>query len=213
LNVPRLGWVNAHFSRLPAWRGAAPVQYAIAAGDEQISVTTFRIEAGLDTGPILLRSEPVAIEAGEDSGALLQRLAPVGAELMVRTLDELAKGSLVPEPQDDAGACLAPQITPADARIDWTRPVVEIERWVRACTPAPGAWTTVDGSRLGIGPARSIEFADEAVPGRFIVDRKQVRVGANGGYLVLGEVRPQGKKAMAADSWARGIRGDFPDAV
>lgn len=213
LHVPRLGWINAHFSDLPSWRGAAPVQHAIAAGDEQISVTTFRIDAGLDTGPILLRSDPVAIEEREDSGALLGRLAPIGADLLVRTLDGLSEGSLVPRPQEDAGASLAPQISTADARIDWTRPVVEIERWIRACTPSPGAWTTVGEDRLGIGPAQAVELADDAVPGRLVADRKQVRIGAGGGYLVLGEVRPQGKKAMPADAWARGRRGEFPDAV
>lgn len=212
LDVPRLGWVNAHFSQLPSWRGAAPVQYAIKSGDQHIGVTTFRIDAGLDTGPVLLRSEPVAIGEREDSGSLLSRLAPLGAQLMVQTLDGLSAGSVVPKPQDDAEASLAPSISTAQARIDWTQPVVDVDRWIRACTPAPGAWTTVGENRIGVGVPESVELATAAVPGRFVVERNRVCIGANGGYLVLGEVKPQGKKSMLAEAWARGLRGTIPDA-
>lgn len=213
LDRPRFGWINAHFSLLPAWRGAAPVQHAIGAGNRQTGVTTFRIDPGLDTGPVLLRSAPVDIGDREDSGHLLTRLAPLGADLLVRTLDGLANDAIPPQPQGEEGVSHAPRITVEDARIDWTRPVVEVDRWIRACTPAPGAWTTLDGERLRIGTPVAVEVDSAAVPGRFQVDRRAVRIGVAGGYLVLGEVQAHGKKVMPADAWARGLRGDIPDAV
>lgn len=212
LSLAPLGWVNAHFSFLPAWRGAAPVQHAIAAGDSRTGVTTFRIDEGLDTGPILLRSDPVTIGPREDSGSLLARLAPIGAELLVRTLDGLSAGDIREHEQVDDGVSFAPQIHSADARIDWRRPVEEVDRWIRACTPAPGAWTTVNDERLRIGTPAAVELDREAVPGRFVVDRRVVRIGADGGYLVLGDVHPHGKRSMPADAWARGLRAELPDA-
>lgn len=212
LSATRLGWINAHFSLLPAWRGAAPVQRCIAAGDSVTGVTTFRIDQGLDTGPILLQSGAITVEARDDSGALLARLAPVGAELMVRTLDALAEGTIEPHPQSNDGVSLAPQLTTDDARVNWHGPVHHVDRWIRACTPAPGAWTTVRGERLLVGTPRGVEVDNSAVPGRFVVDRQHVRVGAQGGYVVLGEVRPHGRKSMPAAAWVRGLREELPDA-
>lgn len=210
LDVPRFGWVNLHFSALPRWRGAAPVQHAIAHGDTHIAVTTFRIDAGLDTGPVLLRSPDIAIEPREDSGQLLERLAPIGADLLVRTLDALATDALQPTPQTTEGASLAPSLSTQDARIDWTRPVREVDDRIRGCTPAPGAWTTVDGARLRVGTPAAVHADPNAIPGQLVIDKHSVKVGAQGGFIELGLVQPHGGKQMPAPDWARGLRSANP---
>jgi len=209
IDTPPFGWINAHFSLLPAWRGAAPVQRAIANGDELTGVTTFRIDEGLDTGPILMESEPIHIGEREDSGSLLSRLAPIGADLLLRTIDDLATGNADATPQSEQGVSLAPRITTDDARIRWNMPVHAVDRWIRACTPAPGAWTVVDGERLRVGVPEAAVIDASARPGRIDVGKSSVQIGCDGGYLVLGDVQPTGKKAMPARDWARGFRGDL----
>ncbi|MEO6510971.1 MAG: methionyl-tRNA formyltransferase [Nocardioides sp.] len=203
LDIPRLGWVNLHFSVLPAWRGAAPVQHAIWAGDEVTGPTTFRIVKELDAGPTYgLMTERV--RAGDTAGELLERLAEGGAGLLVATLDGLADGSLEAREQPTDGTTYAPKITVDDARIDWTEPAIGVDRRVRACTPTPGAWTTWEGERIKIGPLRP---ADGALPpGELLVGKNAVAVGTGSGALVLGEVKAFGKKQMPAADWARGIR-------
>jgi len=210
LEAPRFGWVNVHFSALPRWRGAAPVQHAIANGDEETAITTFRIDAGLDTGPVLLRSPDIAIEPREDAGHLLGRLAPFGAGLLVDTLDALATGAVEPSPQPTEGASFAPSLSTRDARIDWTRPVREVDDRIRGCTPAPGAWTTVDGARLRIGTPALVHPDTNAIPGQVVIDKHAVKVGAQGGFIELGLVQPHGGKQMPAPDWARGLRSADP---
>lgn len=209
LEIPRLGWINAHFSRLPRWRGAAPVQHAIAHGDTTTSVTTFRIDQGLDTGPVLLTSPDVEIGEREDSGHLLNRLAPIGAELLVDTMDALAAGSVEATAQSSEGVSFAPRLSVDDARIDWQRSAIDIDRSIRACTPAPGAWTTFGGERLRIGvpaavAASSLDGFGE--PGAIHLDGKGVVIAAASGHLEIDQVQPAGKKWMAADAWIRGLR-------
>ncbi len=207
LDIPRHGWVNLHFSLLPAWRGAAPVQHAVLAGDDITGATTFRIEAGLDTGPVYgLLTETV--RPTDTSGALLDRLARAGAGLLVATLDGIETGTLVPEPQRAEGVSQAPKLTVDDARVDWRRPAWAVDRLVRACTPAPGAWTTFRGERLGLGPGHPVgpDVADGLAPGTLLVTKREVYAAAPGGALRLGTVRPQGKKEMPAADWARGVR-------
>jgi methionyl-tRNA formyltransferase len=203
LDIPRHGWVNLHFSVLPAWRGAAPVQHAIWAGDEVTGATTFRIVKELDAGPTYgLMTERV--RPGDTAGDLLTRLAEGGAGLLVATLDGLADGSLEAREQPSDGTTYAPKITVEDARIDWTEPAIGVDRRVRACTPAPGAWTTWEGERIKIGPLRP---ADGALPpGELVVGKSAVAVGTGSGALVLGEVKAFGKKQMPAADWARGVR-------
>ena len=151
LGVPRLGWVNLHFSLLPAWRGAAPVQHAIAHGDQVTGATVFTLEEGLDTGPVLgVMTEEV--RPRDTSGDLLARLATAGAGLLVATLDGLERGDLAAVAQPADGVSYAPKLTPEDARVDWSTPAFAVDRLVRACTPAPGAWTTWQGDRVGLGP-------------------------------------------------------------
>ena len=196
------GWVNLHFSLLPAWRGAAPVQRSILAGDTETGATTFRIVKALDAGPVYrtLRTE---IAPHETSGELLDRLAIAGAPLLLDSLADIAAG-VEPTPQPDAGVTLAPKINPADVRIDWSRPAVEIDRLVRAASPAPGAWTLLDGERFRVLLTKPTTSGPELGPGELQAGRKQLWVGTGDGVLELDEVQGFGKKPMRGADWARG---------
>jgi methionyl-tRNA formyltransferase len=204
LEVPRHGWVNLHFSLLPAWRGAAPVQHAILHGDDITGAATFRIEEGLDTGPVYgVVTEP--IRPTDTAGELLDRLAVSGAQLMLATLDGIEAGALIAQPQPVDGVSFAPKITVADAQVDWRQPAQHIDRLIRACTPNPGAWTTFRGARLKLGPAQITDTADLA-PGQLHAGRSDVRIGTGTTAILLGTVQPPGKRAMPAPDWARGAR-------
>ncbi|MET0763961.1 MAG: methionyl-tRNA formyltransferase [Blastococcus sp.] len=205
LDLPRHGWVNLHFSLLPAWRGAAPVQHAIMAGDEMTGAATFRLEAGLDTGPVFgVVTEPIGPR--DTAGDLLGRLAVSGAGLLVVTLDGIADGSLVAEPQPADGISLAPRIETADARIDWSLPAHVIDRRIRGLTPAPGAWTTWRGERLRVGPVRPRLDGPALEPAELALDSGTVVVGTGNGAVVLDQVQPAGKRMLPATDWARGAR-------
>jgi methionyl-tRNA formyltransferase len=204
LEIPTHGWVNLHFSLLPAWRGAAPVQRAVLAGDEFTGATTFQLEQGMDTGPVYgVLTERV--RPTDTSGDLLDRLADAGAELLVRTLDGIEDGSLVPVAQPTQGVSVAPKLNPDDVRIDWSAPATRVDRLIRAATPAPGAWTTWRDKRLKLGPVR-VSAAEPLEPGELKVDGRHVLVGTAAGPVALGTVRPEGKAEMAASDWARGTR-------
>jgi methionyl-tRNA formyltransferase len=204
LTIPAHGWVNLHFSLLPAWRGAAPVQHALLHGDEVTGATTFRLEAGLDTGPVFgVVTETIGPE--DTAGTLLERLATSGAGLLLATLDGIEDGSLVAVPQPDDGVSIAPKITVEDARVDWTSPGRHVERLVRACTPQPGAWTMFRGERLKLGPVR-LRGGNDLAPGEIRADRSGVAVGTGSVAVDLGTVQPAGKRPMAAADWARGAR-------
>ena len=205
LDVPAHGWVNLHFSLLPAWRGAAPVQHAVLAGDDVTGACTFQLEEGLDTGPVYGRLTE-AIKPTDTSGDLLTRLAESGARLLVATLDGIEDGTVVAEPQPSDGVSLAPKLTVDDARIDWTAPALRVDRLVRACTPAPGAWTTFRDERLKVLPLQLDQSGPVLEPGVAEVARNGVRVGTGSHPVLLGSVQPQGKRAMPAADWARGVR-------
>jgi methionyl-tRNA formyltransferase len=206
LDIPPHGWVNLHFSLLPAWRGAAPVQHAILAGDELTGASTFRIEEGLDTGPVF-GMLTVEIGARETAGGLLDRLAVAGAELLHATLDGIADGSVEPRPQPADGVSLAGKLGVADAAVEWTAPALRVDRQVRACTPEPGAWTTFRDRRLKLGPVGMADGTDvELAPGELHVTRADVFVGTGSTPVALGEVRPEGRSAMPASAWVRGVR-------
>jgi methionyl-tRNA formyltransferase len=208
LDVPPRGWVNLHFSLLPAWRGAAPVQRALMAGDEVTGATTFRIEPALDSGPVYgVLTERV--RPTDTAGDLLTRLSVSGAGLLVATLDGIADGSLVAVPQPDDGVSLAPKVAVDDARVDWTLPAFAIDRRVRGCTPEPGAWTTLRGERVKLGPVTLVEEGTEGpklAPGQLCALKREVLVGTATGPVRLGRVQAQGKKDMPAADWARGLR-------
>jgi methionyl-tRNA formyltransferase len=205
LEIPRHGWVNLHFSLLPAWRGAAPVQHAILHGDEITGASVFQLEAGLDTGPLFgtLTDE---IRPNDTSGDLLQRLATAGATLLVAVLDAIAAGTARAVPQAADGVSLAPKLTVDDAMVRWAEPAFAVERRIRACTPAPGAWTTFRGDRLKLGPVRPVANAPRLEPGDLLVERDTVYVGTATTPVALDGVRAAGKKAMPAADWARGLR-------
>ncbi|OJY39086.1 methionyl-tRNA formyltransferase [Pseudonocardia sp. 73-21] len=206
LDIPAHGWVNLHFSLLPAWRGAAPVQASVRAGDDITGATTFLLEEGLDTGPTYgVVTE--AVGPADTAGDLLGRLAVSGAALLVATMDGIADGTLYAKPQPSDGVSHAPKVTTDDARVDWAAAPLAVDRLVRSVTPAPGAWTTFRGERLGLGPVRAADGELPTLkPGELHVEKRRVLVGTAGGPLVLGEVRPVGKRAMAAPDWARGVR-------
>jgi methionyl-tRNA formyltransferase len=199
LDIPERGWVNLHYSLLPAWRGAAPVQHAVLAGDEVTGATTFLIEEALDSGPYygMLTEE---VRPTDTAGDLLGRLAVAGAGLLVATMDALADGVLHAVPQSPEGVSLAPKISVADARVDWSAPALRVDRLVRACTPAPGAWTTFRDKRVKLGPVTRVE--SRLPPG--VLDEDLVGTGTQA--VRLGTVRPEGKGEMAGADWLRGLR-------
>jgi methionyl-tRNA formyltransferase len=206
LDVPRHGWVNLHFSLLPSWRGAAPVQSALRHGDEITGASTFLLEEGLDTGPVYgVVTEQV--RPTDTAGDLLGRLATSGAALLAATLDGIEDGTLEARPQPAEGVSLAPKVTADDARVDWTAPPVAIDRLVRSVTPEPGAWSTFRGERIGLGPVTLLEDgAPTLQPGELRAEKRRVLVGTAGAPVQLGEVRPVGKRAMPAADWSRGVR-------
>lgn len=212
LEIPRSGWVNLHYSLLPAWRGAAPVQHAILAGDDITGATTFRLEAGMDTGPCFgFVTEKIG--SRDTTGDLLARLSVSGSELLVRTLDSIDDGTGRPVSQSAEGVSRAPKLGSTEVRVDWSGPALSIDRLIRAADPAPGAWTVFRGDRVklapGPGPAtRCIppDGAPDPKPGRLVIRGERVWVGTGSHPLALGPVRPAGRKQMPARDWVRGLR-------
>ncbi|WP_430501211.1 methionyl-tRNA formyltransferase [Micromonospora trifolii] len=205
LEIPRHGWINLHFSLLPAWRGAAPVQHAVLHGDELTGASVFQLEEGLDTGPVYgtLTDE---IRAADTSGDLLGRLADSGAGLLVAVLDAIDDGTARAEPQPADGVSLAPKLTVDDARVRWNDPAFAVDRRIRACTPAPGGWTTFRDERVKLGPVVPVPDGPELKPGELLVEKSRVLAGTATVPVRLGEVRAAGKRAMGATDWARGVR-------
>ncbi|MGX1807038.1 methionyl-tRNA formyltransferase [Nocardia sp. NPDC055321] len=203
LAIPKHGWINLHFSLLPAWRGAAPVQSAILAGDEITGASTFLIEKGLDTGPVF-GTVTERVRVTDTSGVLLDRLAESGAQLLESTLDGLEAGALQAVPQSTDGISYAPKVEAEAGHVRWDEPALAISRRIRAVTPSPGAWTEVDGKRVKLGP---VELVEETLPERAIEVRKTgVFIGTATTAVRLTEVQPQGKRMMPALDWARGAR-------
>jgi methionyl-tRNA formyltransferase len=195
--------MNVHFSLLPRYRGAAPVQRALMDGVEETGISVFLLEPTIDTGPVVT-VERVAIGPEETAGELLARLAPIGARLLLRSLDELEAGSLSPEPQRDVEASPAPKIRPEEAEIDWSRPARELVNLVRALNPRPGAFTRFGGKRLIVWGARAAE--GNGAPGEILSSDTELIVAAGSGALALLEVQLEGKRAMPAADFQRGYR-------
>ncbi|WP_329397111.1 methionyl-tRNA formyltransferase [Streptomyces melanogenes] len=205
LDIPAHGWVNLHFSLLPAWRGAAPVQHALMAGDEITGASTFQIERGLDSGP-LYGTVTEVVRPTDTSGDLLTRLAFAGSGLLAATMDGIEDGSLKAVPQPADGITLAPKITVEDAQIDWSAPAMRVDRVVRGCTPAPGAWTVFRGERLKLVQAVPVPDRTDLAPGELSAGKNNVYVGTGSHAVELLWVQPQGKKPMKGADWARGVR-------
>jgi methionyl-tRNA formyltransferase len=212
LAVPRIGWINLHFSLLPAWRGAAPVQAAIAAGDAVTGATTFLIEPSLDSGPVFgVVTE--TIRPTDTAGDLLGRLSNSGAALLETTLDGIADGTLTAVPQPSEGITVAPKITVEEARVRWDLPAHVVDRRIRAVTPNPGAWTLIGDLRVKVGPVTVFDRdpatdRDPLPPGMIRVERAGVLIGTASQPVLLGSIQPPGKKEMNAADWARGARLD-----
>lgn len=204
LDIPEFGWINLHFSVLPAWRGAAPVQRSIMAGDEITGATVFSLVEELDAGPVL-GSITERIRDDDTAGTLLSRLADFGSRLLVDVVDHIEAGDIGAVAQPEENISYAPKLATDDGRIDWKRPAFAINRHIRGCTPAPGAWTTVAGDRLKIGPVTAT-VDDTLDPGHLTVGKHEVRVGTGTTDVILGSVQAVGKQQMAAADWARGAR-------
>jgi methionyl-tRNA formyltransferase len=207
LDIPARGWVNLHFSILPAWRGAAPVHHAILHGDDMTGATTFQLVREMDAGPTYgVLTEP--IRPSDTTGSLLERLSIAGAGLLVTTLDMIESGELEARPQPADGISLAPKVTTADAEVNWKVAAPAVNRLIRACTPAPGAWTMLDGTRVKLLPVSSPPDAADIVlhPGELWATRDRVLVGTATAPVQLGDVQPGGKRLMAAAEWAHGLR-------
>jgi methionyl-tRNA formyltransferase len=205
LDIPRYGWINLHFSLLPAWRGAAPVQHAVLHGDEVTGASVFQLEAGMDTGPVF-GTLVEKVGARDTAGDLLGRLAGAGAGLLVAVLDAIEAGTARAVAQPADGVSMAPKITVADAEVRWQDPAFAVDRRIRACTPAPGAWTTFRGERVKLGPVIVAPDGPRLPAGEFDVHRDRVLVGTSTDPVALGEIRAAGKKPMPAADWARGAR-------
>ncbi|MGH8881092.1 MAG: methionyl-tRNA formyltransferase, partial [Stackebrandtia sp.] len=204
LEIPLHGWINLHFSLLPAWRGAAPVQHAVLHGDGVTGACVFQLETGLDTGPVF-GNLTETVGARDTSGDLLDRLAESGAGLLCHVLDAIADGTATAVPQAADGVSMAPKVTVEDARIRWQDPAFAVDRRIRAVTPAPGAWTTWDGQRVRLGPVTPDEDGPRLEPGAVAIGKSAVHVGTGTGAVRLGKIQPPGKKRMAADAWGRGL--------
>lgn len=205
LDIPARGWVNLHFSLLPAWRGAAPVQRAIMAGDDVTGAAVFELEAGMDTGPVYgVVTEGIGPK--DTAGDLLARLAHSGAELLVKVLDGIEDDALTAVPQSADGVSMAPKITVDDARVRWDEPAMAVDRRIRGCTPAPGAWSMLGDLKVKLQP---VTIVQERLPvGEIRVERNRVLVGTATNAVELGIVQPAGKKAMNAADWGRGLHSE-----
>lgn len=202
LDVPRHGWINLHFSLLPAWRGAAPVQRAVIAGDDITGAVTFQLEEGLDTGPVI-GTLTEQIRPDDTAGTLLERLSHSGSVLLAQTLSAIDSGAASPQPQQGE-VSLAPKLTIEDGRIDWSEPALAIGRRARGVTPEPGAWTMLDGQRVKLEPVLLRPGQSALAPGQLAMDGKSVLVGTGSHPVELVRVQPAGKKMMSAADWARG---------
>lgn len=205
LRLPAHGWINVHYSLLPRWRGAAPVQHAILTGDDVTGVTVFELVAELDAGPVLATAEHRLGEL-ETAGEALRALTGLGTELLVQVLDAIANGTAVAIEQPADGVTLAPKLAVADARLDWTRPAAELARQIRAFNPSPMAWTELAGERLRILLARP-GAASDLEPGHVRVDKRRVVAGTGSGELELLQLQPSGRRPLAGPDWGRGLRG------
>lgn len=203
LDVPKHGWVNLHFSLLPAWRGAAPVQRSIIAGDDVTGAATFQLEAGLDTGPVF-GTLTETVRPTDTAGDLLGRLSISGAVLLSQTLSAIDAGQAAPRPQDGE-VSLAPKLALEDGRLDWQEPALALNRRARGVTPEPGAWTTLDGQRVKLEPVGLRPDVKDIAPGAIRVDGKSVLVGTGSHAVELGRIQPAGKKMMSPADWARGL--------
>ena len=215
LEIPRFGWINLHFSDLPRWRGASPVQHTIMNRDPRACTSVFQLETGLDTGPIY-DSRCLDLTGSETSGQLLGTLGELGAKQLVDVVDQIQAGTIRATPQDEGTidstkVTYAPRLSKTDAFVDFTKSALEIDALIRAVTPEPGAWTTVLGKTLRLGPVKLIDTSKVPIQldaGVILAQKKRLLVGCQDGLVELGEVMPEGRKWMEARAWFNGARLD-----
>lgn len=205
LNAPRQGSVNIHASLLPRWRGAAPIQRAIMAGDKESGVCLMRMEAGLDTGPVYVRAA-IPILSSDTAGTLHDKLSNLGADLLAKNLHRLAKGEIKPVPQEEDGVTYATKITPTDLKLDWSKSADELERTIRALSPIPGAYTSLQGQRLKIFKAKAFNTEKIGSAGELFQVEPTLRVACGKGALELLELQLEGRKRMSADEFLNGVK-------
>lgn len=203
LEIPKYGCINVHASLLPRWRGAAPINASVLAGDEETGVTIMKMDVGLDTGPMLAMKK-IRIKPDDTAGSLFEALSTLGADLLIETLPAYMDGKLTPQPQPEVGVTYAPMLKKEDGLLDFTQPAVDLERRVRAMNPWPGAWFEWNGAPLKVHRAHMGQGKAEA--GKRLVEQNQPAVGAGGGVLILDEVQPPGKKLMNGKSFLAGAR-------
>lgn len=204
LDMPKYGCINVHASLLPRWRGAAPINAAVLAGDEETGVTIMKMDVGLDTGPMLAMKH-IRIRPDDTAGSLFNALSTLGADLLIETLPAYMDGKLTPQPQPEEGATYAPMLKKEDGRLDFTQPAVELERRIRAMNPWPGAWFEWDGNVLKVGRGIVGEAKGKEVGSRLIVEGRPA-VRCADGVLILEEVQPPGKKMMPGKAFLSGAR-------
>lgn len=203
LDLPKYGCINVHASLLPRWRGAAPINAAVLAGDEETGVTIMKMDVGLDTGP-MLRMKRIRIKPDDTAGSLFEALSTLGADLLIETLPDYLAGKITPQPQPEDGATYAPMLKKEDGLLDFNQPAADLERRVRAMNPWPGAWFEWDGVPLKVHLAHVGQ--GKAGAGQRLVEQNQPAVGARGGVLILDKVQPPGRKPMSGKSFLAGAR-------
>lgn len=203
LELPRYGCINVHASLLPRWRGAAPINAAILAGDEETGVTIMKMDVGLDTGPVLSKRS-IRIKPDDTAGSLFEALSKLGADLLIETLPAYMDGKISTQPQPEEGATYAPMLNKEDGRLDFNLSAIELERRIRAMNPWPGAWFEWEGAPFKIHKAHVGQ--GKAGAGKRLIEQNQPAVGAGSGILILDEVQPPGKKSMSGKSFLAGAR-------
>ena len=203
LNLPKYGWINVHFSSLPRWRGAAPVQWAILSADKETGVTIFQLDKGMDTGPVYL-SESVSIERDETTEMLLTRLSNIGADLAIQSLSKIQTG-IEPVAQLNSGVTLAPKITKNDGKIDWHENTDEIFNRYRALAGNPGIWTLLGELRLKIDSLEISNRVEKISPAEVLISGEHLLVGANNGVIEIKTLTPAGRSQMSAAEFIRGL--------
>ena len=203
LQLPKYGWINVHFSKLPKWRGAAPVQWAILSGDKTSGITVFQLDKGMDTGPTYLTQE-IDINPAERSDELLDRLSVIGSDLAIKTIELISKNTL-PTPQSEDGSSLAPKFRKNDGKITWSMPVEQIFNQYRALASNPGVWTMLGDLRLKIDGMRISYGIENLAPSSVKIESEKLFIGATGGVIEIEKLTPSGRNQMSAAEFIRGL--------
>jgi len=203
LDMPKFGWINVHFSLLPRWRGAAPVQWAILSGDQETGITVFKLDKGMDTGPLYLE-QATPINPKESSNDLLSRLSEIGSDLAIKSLELISEG-VIPKPQSSNGITLAPKISKNDGKIDWQQNSDQVVNRFRALSSNPGVWSLLGELRIKIDSLVAVSFPNQIKPADIVVDGERLLVGVLDGVIEILIITPAGRSQMSAAEFIRGL--------